>query len=161
MSNKRKLSPGAVKALTGIGIAFGTVIVFFVSFFLSFSFIINPITPISVGAEETEQENKELKTQVKALEDEIELLNTTVEKYRSAASAQVPDEPRQETETKPETKTETETNENTPTNSEPAETTNETKPEESEPFEPETVVTPEGGNPVEVEEPITIIDISE
>ena len=157
MSNKRKLSPGAVKALTGIGIAFGTVIVFFISFFLSFSFIINPITPISVGAENIEEENKELKTQVKALEDEIELLNTTVEKYRSAASAQVPDEPKQETEPS----SERETNENKPTNSEPTGTTNETKPEESEPFKPETVVTPEGGNPVEVEDPITIIDISE
>ncbi len=157
MSNKRKLSPGAVKALTGIGVAFGTVIVFFVSFFLSFSFIINPITPISVGAEETEKENKELKTQVKALEDEIELLNTTVEKYRSAASAQVPDEPRQETEPS----SEREANENKPTTSEPTGTTNEIKPEESEPFKPETVVTPDGGNPIEVEEPITIIDISE
>ncbi len=154
MSGKKRMSAGAVKALTGIGIAFGTVIVFLVSFFLAFSFIINPITPISVGAEDTESENKELRTQVKALEDEVELLSTTVEKYRSAAAA-----PKEEyTEEKPQEEPKTEASEKdkqTPSKN--------TATEKAEEFVPETVVTPEGGNEADApaEEPITIIDISE
>ena len=152
MSEKKRMSAGAVKALTGIGIAFGTVIVFIVSFFLAFSFIINPITPISVGAEDTESENKELRTQVKALEDEVELLSTTVEKYRSAAAA-----PKEEyTETQPQEEQKTEVTGK-------KETSKNTATEEAENFVPETVVTPEGGNEEDIpaEEPITIIDISE
>ena len=87
MSNKYHLSLKTKKILLGIGIGFGTVVVFFVSFFLAFSFIVNPITVMPVSDADTEKENKELKTQVQTLEDEVELLNTTLEKYRSSASA--------------------------------------------------------------------------
>lgn len=154
MSDKKRMSAGAVKTLTGIGIAFGTVIVFFISFFLAFNFIINPITPISVGAADAEAENEELRTQVKTLEDEVELLNTTIEKYRTAASAPkeeyVEDEPQQ-------------TQSGNVINSEKDKPEQSKKPEKAEPFEPETVVTPEGGEGMNepADEPITIIDISE
>ena len=153
MSGKKRMSAGAVKTLAGIGIAFGTVIVFIVSFFLAFSFIINPIMPISVGAEDSEGENKELRTQVKALEDEIELLNTTIEKYRSAAAA--PKEEYIETQPQAEKKTEASEKNNKPSKN--------TEKEKTEGFVPETVVVPEGGNEKDVpaEEPIIIIDISE
>ncbi len=148
------MSAGAVKTLTGIGIAFGTVIVFFISFFLAFNFIINPLTPISVGAADAEAENQELKTQIKSLEDEVELLSTTVEKYRSAASA-----PKEEY-----TESEPQQTQNADATSSVKDKSEQSKlPEKAEEFEPETVVTPEAGIEINepAEEPITIIDISE
>ncbi len=84
MQNKKGLSPQTKRILTGIGVAFGTVIIFFVSFFLSFNFIVNPITFTNIGDSDTEKENKELKAEVQSLQDEIEVLNTTVEKYRKS-----------------------------------------------------------------------------
>ena len=160
VSGKKRMSAGAVKTLAGIGIAFGTVVVFIVSFFLAFSFIINPITPISVGAEDAEGENRELRTQVKVLEDEIELLNTTIEKYRSAAAA--PKDEHIETQSQEEKKSEP-SEKNEDSGKDKQKPSKNTEKEKAEEFIPDTVVTPEGGNEADVpaEEPIIIIDISE
>lgn len=167
MRNKKNLSPQTKRTLTGIGIAFGTVIIFFVSFFLSFNFIVNPITFTNIGDSDTEKENKELKEEVQSLQDEIDVLNTTVEKYRNNKSSA----PQTNTTTSGNTQTQSSSISNgsnttdNQTNSGVTSGTTETKPEpetnESSKFTPETTVTPESGIVHEVEEPITVIDISE
>jgi len=163
MKSKSHISARTKKILLTTGIAFGTIMVFIVSFFLAFSLIVNPINFVTLGGEEMAEENEELKTQVQTLEDEIELLNTTVEKYKSSAATNVivqtqtqtaPSTSSQQTSTpdvQPEAETETE-----------AEPETESEIEESgSEFSPETVTTPEEGIEPEVELDITVIDISE
>lgn len=185
MSKKKPMSPKTKKTLLGIGITFGTIAVFFVSFFLAFSLIINPITIMPVSNGDAEKENKELKAQITKLEDENEHLETTVEKYRASSSA-----PKQtdtttsssKSETKSETKTETKTPSQSSSNTSASNSTksetktepkheNEASASQTAPstgntqsgtgFSPETVTTPEGGASEEPEESITVIDISE
>ncbi len=174
MRNKKNLSPQTKRILTGIGIAFGTVMIFFVSFFLSFNFIVNPITFTNIGDSDTEKENKELKEEVQSLQDEIDVLNTTVEKYRnnkSSAPQISTTEIQTNTTTSGNTQAQSSTTSNgssgaeSQTNSGTTSDTTESKTEpetsESSKFTPETTVTPESGIVHEVEEPITVIDISE
>ncbi len=164
MKNNEKLSSKTVKILTGIGVAFGAVMVFFISFFLSFNFMVNPIS-ISVADDDIKQENMELKSQVKALEDEVELLNTTIEKYRNKASAPTPlpdidNSSSSSTNTTQKTvQTDKSSESQTPSGSDKTTNTSADNEEEEQiTFTPETVITP---NDSETNTSITIIDVSE
>lgn len=84
MSKKSHISPGAKKILIGVGVGFGTIMVFLVSFILAFTLIVNPINFMTVSDADTVEENEQLKEQVQTLKDEVEVLNTTVEKYKNA-----------------------------------------------------------------------------
>lgn len=184
MSKQKPMSPKTKKALLGVGITFGTIAVFFVSFFLAFSLIINPITIMPVSNGDAEKENKELKAQITKLEDENEHLETTVEKYRASSSS--PKQSDVTSSSKSETKSETKTETKVPSQSSSGTsasngTKSETKPEQKHEgeasasqttqeapdsqsgsgFSPETVTTPEGGGAEEPDESITVIDISE
>lgn len=174
MRNKKNLSPQTKRTLTGIGIAFGTVMIFFVSFFLSFNFIVNPITFTNIGDSDTEKENKELKEEVQSLQDEIDVLNTTVEKYRNNKPS-VPQTTTTESQSNKATSGSAQLQSSSTSNGSNATgsqansgttsgtTESKPEPETNEPskFTPETTVTPESGIVHEVEEPITVIDISE
>ena len=156
MSTNSPMSLKTKKILVSIGVAFGTVMVFLISFILAFCLIVNPVNLFTVGDEETAKENEELKKQVKTLNDEVELLNTTVDKYKSAASL----EPIIITEEKPQQQG------NRSDKSNSAQTTKEDSGEASsesseDEFSPETVTGTEETTPEDVEVPITVIDISE
>jgi len=185
MNRNKHLSPKTKKILTGIGIGFGTVIIFFTSFLLSFNFIVNPITFTSLSDPETEKENKALKEEVQSLQDEIDELKTKAAKQvktesknpstnvqQTPATTQTQSQPVKKDE-KPKTtekseskdkpvKTDTDKSDETDNNKadEKPETTTDNK-NEDENFTPETTVTPEGGTDPEADEPITVIDISE
>ncbi|MBQ9758104.1 MAG: hypothetical protein IJW15_06835 [Clostridia bacterium] len=163
MESKSHISLKTKKILLGTGIVFGTVLAFVVSFFLAFSLIINPINFVTIGGEETAAENEELKTQVQSLEDEVEMLNATVEKYKSSASSQiivqeVPVSAPQQSSQASGGQTQT-----------GAETDNESVSggdadggaEGEAGFAPETMTTPDEGIEPEVELDVTVIDISE
>lgn len=156
MSTNSPMSLKTKKILVSIGVAFGTVMVFLISFILAFCLIVNPVNLFTVGDEETAKENEELKKQVQTLNDEVELLNTTVDKYKSAASL----EPIIITEEKPQQQG------NRSDKSNSAQTTKEDSGEASsesseDEFSPETVTGTEETTPEDVEVPITVIDISE
>ncbi len=158
MESKSHISLKTKKILLGTGIVFGTVLAFVVSFFLAFSLIINPINFVTIGGEETAAENEELKTQVQSLEDEIEMLNATVEKYKSSASSQIIV---QEVPVSSQGQTSQQNAGNSSAGNSNT-STSESGGAESEPdFSPETVTTPEGGIEPEVELDVTVIDISE
>ncbi|MDO4743855.1 MAG: hypothetical protein Q4A86_00545 [Clostridia bacterium] len=160
MSTKTHMSLKTKKILAGVGIVFGTLLVFLISFILSFSLIVNPISFIPASDADAAKENAELKEQVQTLTDEIEMLNTTVDKYKASSSAPAivvtPDPQPQQPAPKPDTPgTQTEasaTDSNTAQNSEDAAT---------EVFSPDTVTSTNEETPEDVEVPITIIDISE
>ena len=156
MSTNSPISLKTKKILVSIGVAFGTVMVFLISFILAFCLIVNPVNLFTVGDEETAKENEELKKLVQTLNDEVELLNTTVDKYKSAASL----EPIIITEEKPQQQG------NRSDKSNSAQTTKEDSGEASsesseDEFSPETVTGTEETTPEDVEVPITVIDISE
>ena len=161
MESKSHMSLKTKKILLGTGIVFGTVLAFVVSFFLAFSLIINPINFVTIGGEETAAENEELKTQVQSLEDEVEMLNATVEKYKSSASSQIIV---QEVPVSKQGQNSQQSAGNSGSGNSTAGNTNtgENNDAESEPdFSPETVTTPEEGIEPEVELDVTVIDISE
>ncbi|MBR2453237.1 MAG: hypothetical protein IKB32_04255 [Clostridia bacterium] len=158
MESKSHISLKTKKILLGTGIVFGTVLAFVVSFFLAFSLIINPINFVTIGGEETAAENEELKTQVQSLEDEVEMLNATVEKYKSSASSQVIV---QEVPVSSQGQTSQQSTGNSSAGNS-NNSTSENSGAESEPeFSPETVTTPDEGIEPEVELDVTVIDISE
>ncbi len=172
MSGKSHISVKTKKILLGTGIVFGTVLVFVVSFFLSFSLIINPISFSAFESDDVASENEELKTQVQTLEDEVEYLNATVEKYKNNVNTPAPqmvDTPVSTTPSEPvkrpstTTSAETSVEEETKPNADSNHTDNEgnTEVADGEEFTPDTVTTPEGGFEPEVEPDITVIDISE
>ena len=154
MTEKKGMSIKAKKILAGVGIGFGTVLVFMISFFIAFSLIVNPINLFTIGDAETVEENKELKEQVQVLEDKVDVLNASVEKYKAAANTQpiIIETP---VTTTPQQTTQTQTGEKT-------EIDGEGEPnDEGENFTPETVTSTNEQTPEDVEDPITIIDISE
>lgn len=162
MKSKSHISGKTKKILLGTGIVFGTALVFIVSFFLSFSLIINPISFVPVGNGELAEENQELKEQIQTLEDEVEVLNTTVERYKNSASETVIV---QET---PTVTTPVQSNTNTQQSSTGTQQSGSTnngddsaEVQEENDFSPDTVTTPETGIVPEVEPDITVIDISE
>lgn len=162
MKSKSHISVKTKKILLGTGIVFSTALVFIVSFFLSFSLIINPISFVPVGNGELAEENQELKEQIQTLEDEVEVLNTTVERYKNSASETVIV---QET---PTVTTPVQSNTNTQQSSTGAQQSGSTNKgddsaevQEESDFSPDTVTTPETGIVPEVEPDITVIDISE
>lgn len=167
MSSKSHISVRTKKILLGTGITFGTLLVFVVSFFLSFSLIIHPISFSAIGSDDIAAENEELKTQVQTLEDEVEYLNAAVEKYKNNVNTPAPPQ----TVTTPVTTTPPapEKNPTTPTGGETNVTDDNnlsvdeggTESSVAEDFEPDTVTTPEGGFEPEVEPDVTVIDISE
>ncbi len=169
MKSKSHISVRTKKILLGTGIAFGTVLVFVVSFFLSFSLIVNPISFNTFGGDDVAAENEELKEQVQTLEDEVEYLNATVEKYKTGSSA-----PAVETSTTTVTTSASSSGTGstgvTGSSASATELEVSTEPEAEAPdaaetpeeeFAPETVTTPEEGFEPEVEPDITVIDISE
>ena len=87
MSGKTQMSDKTKKILTGVGIGFGTLVVFLASFILAFSLIVNPINFFTVSDAGTVEENEKLKEEVQTLTDEIEHLNTTVDKYKASANS--------------------------------------------------------------------------
>ena len=165
MKSKSHITGRTKKVLLGTGIVFGTVLVFIISFFLSFSLIVNPISFVPVGNGEMAEENEELKKQVQTLEDEVELLNTTVEKYKHSASvsATVPETPTVTTPAPNKTQQQTpsaNTVQGQGSGTEGNKTENVSQKEENS-FSAETVTTPESGIEEEAEPDITVIDISE
>lgn len=168
MKKDSKLSLKTKKILAGIGIAFGTVLVFLISFTISFSLIINPISLFTFNSGDAAKENKELKETVETLNDEIEHLNATVDKYK--ASSQSVSVPATITTPQSETPQKTTSDASTPQTSTSSNVQNQggsvepdTKPEtETEnKFSPETVTGTEDETPEDIEAPITVIDISE
>lgn len=160
MKQKTEMSLKTKKILAGTGIAFGTVLVFLISFTLSFSLIVNPINLFTFKDGDTIKENAELKEQVQTLNDEIDILTTTVDKYKANQSVPAI------TETPVATDDEGQKPENqTSTTADPGTTSNENVPEgtqgEENDFSPETVTGTEAETPEDIEEPITVIDISE
>ncbi len=157
MSSKAQMSVNTKKTLLVIGVIFGTIFLFVVSFFLSLYFIINPVQVSAPDDGEVVAENQKLQTQIQLLEEEIERLNVTVEKNKSninpPAPADIPTLPTPSEENKPVP------NEEKSTSNKGAEEDEGKSTTESEEFLPDTVVTPEGG--YEPENDIEIIDISE
>ena len=172
MSSKTHISPAAKKTLTGVGIVFGTVMIFLISFILTFSLIVNPINFMSVSDSDTIKENKELKEKVQTLTDEVELLNTTVEKYKASASTpQIPatvvtPQPEQNSSVSSSESSSVDNGSNQPSNetssSDVASTPNEDETSAGEStFSPDTVTSTTEETPEDKEDPITVIDISE
>ena len=156
------MSPKTKKILVGIGIAFGTVMAFLVSFILAFTLIVNPINFMTVSDADTVEENEKLKEQVQTLEDEKDALQAKVDKYKNSSTSQpvvttpavtTPSTPSQE-DKKPETPA-TETPENSET------TTPETETNEDSGFAPETQTSTGEETPEDVDAPVTVIDVSE
>ncbi|MBR5614038.1 MAG: hypothetical protein IKW64_01870 [Clostridia bacterium] len=167
MKEKSNISPKTKKILVGVGVVFGTVMAFLISFILAFTLIVNPINFMTVSDADTVEENEKLKEQVQTLEDEVELLNTTVDKYKnSAASQSVVTTPAVTTPPAPSQSAETQSgNTQTP---EPEDTQNgeATVPENQETedtsgFAPETQTSTGEETPEDIDEPVTVIDISE
>ena len=154
MTEKKGMSIKSKKILAGIGIGFGTVLVFMISFFIAFSLIVNPINLFTIGDAETVEENKELKEQVQVLEDKVDVLNASVEKYKASANTQpiIIETP---VATTPQQTTQNQTGEGTE-----ADGAGETG-DEGEDFAPETVTSTNEQTPEDLEDPITIIDITE
>ncbi len=159
MADNSHMSVKTKKILTGIGIAFGTVMVFLVSFILAFSLIVNPINFFTVSDASTVEENEQLKEKVQTLTDEVEHLNTTVDKYKASSKAPA-------TVTTPEPQSSAET---APPKEQPEDSRREevqapaegTATENNDSFVPDTVTSSDAETPEDVEEPITVIDISE
>ncbi len=167
MNDKTHISLKTKKILMGTGIVFGTVLVFVVSFFLSFSLIINPISFSPIGSDDVAAENEELKTQVQTLEDEVEYLNAAVEKYKNNVNTPAPpqtvDIPVTTTPSAPQQKPATPTGDgaNSPSDSNPSPDDIGGESSVDEEFTPDTVTTPEGGFEPEIEPDVTVIDVSE
>ncbi len=183
MHSKTQMSAKTKKILTGVGIGFGTVMVFLVSFILAFSLIVNPINFFTVSDASTVEENEKLKEEVQTLNDKIEHLNTTVDKYKASSKAPVPSVPA--TVTTPSSGTSSGSGSDTgknnsqttqkPQNSENTDSDAETQaPDNTETngsdtedsgaestFSPDTVNSTAEQTPEDVETPITVIDISE
>ncbi len=159
MADNSHISLKTKKILTGIGIAFGTVMVFLVSFILAFSLIVNPINFFTVSDANTVEENEQLKEKVQSLTDEVEHLNTTVDKYKAASKT-----PATVTTPEPQPSVETAPPKEQPEDSrrEEVQTPAEgTATENNDSFVPDTVTSSDAETPEDVEEPITVIDISE
>lgn len=158
MKETQHMSPKAKKILVSIGVIFGTVMVFLISFILTFSLIVNPIEFRPFSNSETIKENEELKEKVQTLNDEVELLNTTVEKYRAQQSAP----PVPETVITPEesaSQNTTSSQTEAAPNSGPQDSDESTS--DGEDFSPNTVTSTNENTPEDNEDPVTIIDISE
>lgn len=180
-NHTKSLSPKTKKILTGVGIGFGTVIIFFVSFFISFYFIINPITFTSTGNSSVADENRALKEQVQSLQDEIDYLEAREAKEPQgvvpapdeveSSSATTSDGDKAETskkEEKPKTNgaasSNTDDSKKTDTKTETtdkADGRTDKDKDDDETFQPDTVVTEEGNIDKEADEPIPVIDLSE
>ncbi len=162
LKEKSQMSPKTKKILVGVGIAFGTVMTFLVSFILAFTLIVNPINFMTVGDADTVEENEKLKEQVQTLEDEKDALQAKVDKYKNSATSQpavtTPAVTTPSTQSQPDKKPETTTPE-TPESSE----TTEPQPETSEEsgFAPETQTSTGEETPEDVDGPVTVIDVSE
>ena len=167
MEKSSNLSLKTKKILTGIAIAFGTIVVFLVSFTLSFCLIINPISLFSFNSSDAAKENAELKEKVQSLNDEIDHLNASVDRYRAAASENVsvpavtitPDT----SASKP--SAEDNTSSKNPgldtDDSSLVQTDSNFENEADSKFSPETVTGTAEETPEDIEAPITVIDISE
>ncbi len=154
MPGKSYMSLKTKKILTGVGIAFGTVMVFLVSFILAFSLIVNPINFFTVSDADTVEENEQLKEKVQSLTDEVEQLNTTVDKYKASGNAPA-------TVTTPQTQPEAAPKEQPETSKQEEPSAEDSTAESDDGFAPDTVTSTEAETPEDVEAPITVIDISE
>lgn len=175
MSGKTQMSDKTKKILTGVGIGFGTLVVFLASFILAFSLIVNPINFFTVSDAGTVEENEKLKEEVQTLTDEIEHLNTTVDKYKASANSASVTAPATVTTSNSSTNTNTGTNTSSSATTQKPETSNTPQtPSNTEAsgngtsgsetnggFSPDTVNSTAESTPEDVEEPITVIDVSE
>ncbi len=161
------MSAKSKKILTGIGVVFGTVMAFIVSFILAFSLIVNPISLFSKDDSDAAKENEKLKAEVRTLNDTIEHLNTTVDKYKAQANTAPVYSPSVVT-TPSENTNQGNTTQNSAQNAE-ADTSTQDSPtqgaasatEDEGGFSPETVDSTAEQTPEDVEAPIPVIDISE
>lgn len=156
MNKKSEISLKTKKILAGIGIVFGTIAVFLVSFALSFSLIVNPINLFSFDDTDAIKENEELKEKVQTLTDEVELLNVSIDKYKANQSApEIVVTPAPQSE-----QAAPQQNQEKP-NTELDQSTSANPDEADDSFSPETITGTDAETPEDIEEPITIIDISE
>ena len=180
MKEKSHMSLRTKKILAGIGIGFGTIFTFLVSFILAFSLIINPINFMTVSDADTVKENEELKETVQNLKDENELLNATVDKYKASSKAPatvVTEQPsaqqtsgsaggtvsgsKQQDNSQTENEANGETSSNNPETNPPENTGADVSGESEHVFAPETVTNTGAETPEDVEAPITVIEITE
>ncbi len=169
MHNKTQMSVKTKKILTGVGVVFGTVMVFLVSFIMAFSLIVNPISIFSADDSETAKENEKLKAEMQTMNDTIERLNTTVDKYKAQANRPAVYEPA--TVTTPSTGTAPKSDKtDAPSTQPPAGEQNGTQTTapgegtadgDAEEFSPDTVDSSSEQTPEDVETPIPVIDVSE
>ncbi len=163
MKEKSQMSPKTKKILVGIGIGFGTVMAFLISFILAFTLIVNPINFMTVSDADTVEENEKLKEQVQTLEDENDVLQAKVDKYKNSATSQpavtTPAVTAPSTQTQPDKKPQAPETQ-TPENSEEATPQPETN-ETSGDFAPETQTSTGEETPEDVDAPVTVIDVSE
>ncbi len=152
MQDKAQMSVKTKKTLLIMGIIFGTIFLFVVSFGLSLYCIINPVKVVGPDNGEISAENQELKIQIQALEEEIEHLNAAADKNHSNINPPAPVEIPTVT---------TPTKEDKPTEDKEKDNNADQKADEAEDFSPSTVITPEGGYEPEPEVDVTIIDITE
>ena len=164
MKEKSQMSPKTKKILIGVGIGFGTVMAFLISFILAFSLIVNPINFMTVSDADTVEENEKLKEQVQTLEDEKDALQAKVDKYKNSATSQpvvttptvtTPSTPSQE-DKKPDTPAT-----QTPESSETTAPQPESETNEGSGFAPETETSTGEETPEDVDAPVTVIDVSE
>lgn len=165
LKEKSQMSPKTKKILVGVGIAFGTVMTFLVSFILAFTLIVNPINFMTVGDADTVEENEKLKEQVQTLEDEKDALQAKVDKYKNSATSQpavtTPAVTTPSTQSQPDKTPEITTPETqTPQSSETTAPQSETN-ESSGGFAPETQTSTGEETPEDVDGPVTVIDVSE
>jgi hypothetical protein len=170
VSTNFNISPKTKKILAGIGITFGTVMVFLLSFVLAFSLIVNPINFMTVSDADTVEENEKLKEQVQTLNDEVEHLNAAVDRYKTSSSAPAvivtPDQSTSKGQNQNSVSDQVGKNGagNASGNTQEggsgqkADTESENA---SSGFSPETVTATDEKTPEDVEVPITVIDISE
>ena len=155
MTEKKGISIKTKKILAGIGIGFGTVLVFMISFFIAFSLIVNPINFMTVSDADTLEENKDLKEQVQVLEDQVDVLEASVEKYKASANTQPII-----IET-PVTTTPSDTTQTGESDEGKADEGQDVAEEPDQGFAPETVTSTDEQTPEDLEDPVTVIDISE
>lgn len=152
MQDKAQMSVKTKKTLLILGIIFGTIFLFIVSFGLSVYYIINPVKVVGPDNGEVAAENQELKIKIQALEDEIEHLSASADKNHSNINPPAPVEI--PTVTTPD-------REEKPVEDKQKNGVEDAHTDEDDDFSPNTVITPDGGYEPEPEGDITIIDITE
>lgn len=90
MESKFQMSLKTKKILVGIGIGFGTILTFIVSFVLAVVvFSSEPVVLFSSNDPEALEETEKLKEENRELTEKVEYLESSVERYKSSAGGSV------------------------------------------------------------------------